>query len=83
MPSRRFAPSCSGIRRATGPGRLLATVLDLQGNGGEAAPLLQTVLASHPDSHDARYLLGKILLAQGKPADAVEQLVEARPPEAG
>jgi Flp pilus assembly protein TadD len=35
------------------------------------------VLRERPDHADARYLLGKILLAQGKATDAVDQLETA------
>ena len=43
----------------------LAVVLDSQQRPEEAIPLLRGVLQAKPDFTDARYLLGKILLAQG------------------
>ena len=58
-------------------GRHLAIVLDSLQRPEEALPLLRGVLKAKPDLSDARYLLGKILLAQGAAAEAVEQLEAA------
>ena len=45
---------------------MLATVLDLDGHSSEdALRKLRTVLKARPEYADARYLLGKILLASG------------------
>ncbi len=45
----------------------LAYVLDAEQRPEEALPLLRAVLRAKPDFAEARYLLGKILLAQGPP----------------
>ena len=56
---------------------LLATVLDLSGESAEAETLLRGVLAEQPEFGDARYLLGKILLAAGAAGQAVPHLEAA------
>ena len=50
----------------------LATVLDLDGRRDEALVEVRTVLRSKPDFADARYLIGKILLARSGPGEVVE-----------
>jgi predicted Zn-dependent protease len=55
----------------------LAIVLESEQKADEARGLLREVLKSKPDLADARYLLGKILLAQGAAAEAAEQLEAA------
>ena len=52
----------------------LATVLDLDGKSDEALRGAARMLAVKPNYADARYLVGKILLARGDAADAIEQL---------
>ena len=55
----------------------LAYVLDSEQRPEEALPLLRGVLQAKPDFAEARYLLGKILLAQGSTAEAIEHLEAA------
>jgi len=55
----------------------LAIVLDSAQKPDEAIPLLRAVLKAKPDRADARYLLGKILLAQGAATEAAEHLEAA------
>ncbi len=55
----------------------LATVLDLGQKPEEAKRLLQSLLEAEPDLAKGRYLLGKILLAQGALEEAREQLEAA------
>jgi Flp pilus assembly protein TadD len=52
-------------------------VLELSGKLDESIALLRQVLKARPDFGQARYLFGKILLAQGQPELAAEQLVAA------
>ena len=52
-------------------------VLDLDGHPTEALPLLRRLLSVKPDYAAGRYLMGKILLAQGAAGDAIEQLQAA------
>jgi Flp pilus assembly protein TadD len=55
----------------------LAAVLELKGELAEALALLRSALRLRPDFADARYLLGKILLAQGSTPEALEHLQAA------
>src|SRR5262249_17589283 len=55
----------------------LAVALDQLQPPKAALPLLKDVLQAKPDSADARYLLGKILLAQGSAAEAAAHLAAA------
>ena len=80
--SRKRRRPCAGAELKGHPSDLLAqqnlaSVLDLQQRGDEAVVLLRAVVQSKPELSDARYLLGKILLAQGAAAEAVEQLKTA------
>ena len=52
-------------------------VLDLNRKPLEAVEVLRPLLAARPDLADGRYLLGKILLAQGAPEEARAQLEAA------
>jgi tetratricopeptide (TPR) repeat protein len=52
----------------------LALVLDAEERPDEALRVLRAILAAKPDAADARYLAGKILLAGGAAAEAVEHL---------
>jgi Flp pilus assembly protein TadD len=49
-------------------------VLDLDGRSDEALAELRTIVAARPMFGEARYLLGKILLARGAAADALTHL---------
>lgn len=55
----------------------LANVLDLRQKTDEARTLLERILKQKPDLADARYLLGKILLAKGQAQQASENLEAA------
>ena len=52
-------------------------MLELQGKLDEALAELKKVLRARPDHAQARYLYGKILLAQGSAEQAAEQLEAA------
>jgi Flp pilus assembly protein TadD len=51
-----------------------ATVLDLDGHTGEALKELGSIVAAKPAYAEARYLLGKTMLARGSPSDALAHL---------
>jgi Flp pilus assembly protein TadD len=55
----------------------LAMTLDLENEAAAAIQELQLVLRADPARSDARYLLGKVLLAEGRLEESVSQLESA------
>lgn len=51
-----------------------------QGRTADARALLQAALSAHPTDWEAQMLMAQVLLAEGRPAEALAQIETARPP---